>query len=117
MESRVYNGHTYYQLYISCPVCYQRGKILPQTFWQHGDECSGDIYIGDNAHYHCVECDADAHVMEWKYSCPEHSSDCEDQYVAAEAGAMASVVSMAGQIVDKAGIAWLQTFLTNLENV
>lgn len=115
MQSKVINGHTYYQLYISCPVCYQRGKMLPQTFWQHGEGCCGEIYIGDNAHYHCIKCDADSHVMEWKYSCPEHSTDCEEQYIGVDADTIAAVVSMAGQIVEEAGIPWLQTFLTNLE--
>lgn len=55
--------------------------------------------------------------MEWKYSCPEHSADCDEQYVGVDADTIAAVISMAGQIVEEAGIPWLQTFLTNLEKV
>lgn len=55
--------------------------------------------------------------IEWKYSCPEHSADCDEQYVGVDADTIAAVISMAGQIVEEAGIPWLQTFLTNLEKV
>lgn len=110
------DGISYYQLYISCPVCYERGKMLPQTYWSHGEDCGGDIYIGENALYRCSKCGFTSHVMNWKYKCPEHSTDAENAYIGVSGAALASVVSMAGQLTVKAGVAWLQEFLKNLEN-
>ena len=58
MEELTLNGKTYIHVYISCPVCYERGNIHPATHWTHGKivngkECGGDIYLGEDAYYYC----------------------------------------------------------------
>ena len=109
------NGTSYYQLYMSCPVCTSRGVSTPQTLWTHYDNnCQGDIYVGDNAYYKCDKCGHSAHVLDWKYNCPSHSSS-PDEFVGADAASVASTITVAGQLTDKAGIPWLQRFLENLQ--
>ena len=95
------NGATYYRLYIPCPVCMGRGVATQASYWQHYDNnCNGPIYVGENAYYKCTKCGRSAHVLEWKYSCPTHSSNSNDQFIG----------------VGATGIAWLQSFLANLED-
>ena len=39
------NGVTYFELYISCPVCMDRGNNTPHAYWSHhNNNCNGDIY-------------------------------------------------------------------------
>lgn len=48
------NGVTYFELYISCPVCVDRGNNTPHAYWSHhNNNCNGDIYMGENAFYYC----------------------------------------------------------------
>lgn len=111
------NGISYFQLFISCPVCYDNGKNTPHSFWTHYDNnCGGDIYLGENASYLCRKCGYGAHAMKWKYGCPEHSNmDDELSFKVATPAALAGVIACAGQMVTETGITWLQSFLANLE--
>ena len=111
------NGATYYRLYLQCPVCVGRGVPTPTSYWQHYDNnCNGPIYVGENAYYKCTKCGRSAHVLEWKYSCPTHSSNSNDQFIGVGAEVLAKTIAVAGQLVEAAGIAWLQSFLANLED-
>jgi hypothetical protein len=107
------NGYTYFQLYISCPVCLEKGKHMPITYWQHAEGCNGDIYIGDDANYKCKKCGKKGHVKNWKYNCPGHSNS-PDEFVGASCQALASAIATAGQLTTAAGVAWLQKFLANM---
>lgn len=65
------NGVTYFELFISCPVCIDRGNMTPQAYWSHHDNgCSGDIYMGENAFYYCKKCGATSHVMKMEIWMP-----------------------------------------------
>lgn len=107
------NGNIYYELYISCPVCYNNGKMLPQAYWQHHG-CGGTLYIGDDAHYDCNKCSENSHVSNWGYGCPEHMRDAEYDFVKVDGATLAGMISMAGQLTAVAGVSWLQKFLANL---
>ena len=112
------NGTSYFELFISCPVCIDRGNMTPQSYWSHHDRgCNGDIYMGENAFYYCKKCNAASHVMKWKYGCPNHSSGAEYEFLEASAVALAQAVSTAGQMVSATGIQWLQNFLKNMEKI
>ena len=110
------NGHTYFRLYICCPVCLDRGKRdVPIRYWTHYDNnCHGDIYIGDDANFKCTKCGHVSHVENWKYSCPDHSGSSDD-FVGASAAALAEAVATAGQLVQEAGLDWLQKVLASLQ--
>jgi hypothetical protein len=71
--------------------------------------------MGENAYYYCKKCGATQHVMKWKYGCPNHSSGDTYEYLEASPAALAQAVSTAGQMVQSTGIAWLQTFLVNMQ--
>ena len=108
------DNHTYFQLFISCPVCHDQGRNTERSFWSHYDNgCHGDIYVGDDANYKCKKCGKKSHVKNWAYNCPGHSNS-PDEFVKASAQGLAKAVSTAGQMVQEAGIMWLQTFLQNM---
>ena len=110
------NGATYYRLYLQCPVCVGRGVAVPVSYWLHYDNnCNGSIYVGENAYYKCTKCGCSAHVLEWKYSCPEHSNSPDNFIGAGAVSSAAEAVAIAGQLVEVAGITWLQSFLANWE--
>ena len=92
------DGATYYQLYIKCPICNERGINVPPSYWLH-DVDDGDIYIGDNAFYYCKECGYTEHLMKWKYRCSTHSSSDDDYVELTDVAAYADVLSAAGQLV------------------
>jgi hypothetical protein len=105
-------GNTYFQLFISCPVCHDRGRNTERSFWAHY-QCNGDIFVGDNAFYKCKKCGKTNHVKEWSYNCPSHSSS-PDEFVKASSQGLAQAVSTAGQMVMECGQQWLMKFLSNM---
>lgn len=109
------DGVTFFQLYISCPVCNNEGRNTPRSYWSH-DVDGGDVYVGDDATYQCKQCGHTRHVSAWEYGCPKHSG-CSDDYVYKKStiASIASVISCAGQLVSDAGLPWLRTFMENLE--
>lgn len=107
-------GNTFFQLYISCPVCHDQGRNTERSFWRHADNnCNGDVYVGDNAFYKCRKCGQTSHVKNWAYNCPSHSSS-PDEFVKASSQGLAQAVSTAGQMVQECGLQWLQNFLANM---
>lgn len=109
------DGATYYQLYIKCPICNERGINVPPSYWLH-DVDDGDIYIGDNAFYYCKECGYTEHLMKWRYRCSTHSSSDDDYVELTDVAAYADVISAAGQLVRIAGLPWLQEVFKNLDH-
>lgn len=108
------NGVKYFELYINCPVCLQQGKSTPQTYWVH-NVCGQRVYIGSNAFYHCPHCDKEKHVMSWRYKCPYHSTDANNQYLGVDRPAtIAKVIAVAGMYSEEAGLDWLNEFIVNL---
>lgn len=108
------NGYTYYELYISCPVCHSNGLNTQQAYWQHHN-CGGELYVGDDAHYDCKKCGANSHVSEWAYGCPSHMRNAEYEFLKVDVVELSAVMSAAGQLVNGVGLAWLQKFMSNLE--
>ncbi|MDR1221365.1 MAG: hypothetical protein LBL07_00610 [Tannerella sp.] len=117
MKSITLGSNLYFEAYLACPVCYERGKNSGADYWQHADNgCGGKLYLGDDAQYYCEKCKRRSHVGKWKYGCPGHSNSSSDEleYHFASNAALASVISCAGQLVNAAGVPWLQEFLHNL---
>ena len=110
------NGVSYYQLFIKCPICNERGNNVPPTYWIHdAPDCNdGDIYIGENAYYLCKDCGHTEHLMKWRYRCSNHSQSYDDYVELTDRSVYADVVAAAGQLVRAAGIPWLQELLKNL---
>lgn len=116
LDSFQENGATYYRLCVCCPVCLGRGVPTPTSYWTHSDNnCNGDVYVGDNAYYKCTKCGRSAHVLEWKCSCPTHSNSPDNFIGAGAVSSATEAVTIAGQLVEVAGITWLQSFLANWE--
>lgn len=122
-----YREQLFIQIKISCPVCHRKGQMTPQTFWMHGNNCGGNIYMGENGFYLCendkeykggVGCYGYASVAEWKYGCPSHKDPNSDEvvYEYGDIASMGAVISCAGQLVDEAGIDWLSNVINNLKN-
>lgn len=107
------NGVSYYQLFIKCPICNERGVNVSPSYWTHATD-DGDIYIGENAYYYCKDCGHTEHLMKWKYRCSTHSQSDDDYVELTDKTVYADVVSAAGQLVRTAGIPWLQELLKNL---
>lgn len=59
----------YFQLYIPCPSCIERGKPTQPSYWTHAD-CGGDLYVGNNAHLYCEKCGKSEIVSKCKFMCP-----------------------------------------------
>ncbi len=115
LEKLTENGHTYFKLFISCPVCVDQGKNTPQSFWAHyGCVSGGSIYVGDNAYFKCDSCSKTNHVKYWSFTCPTHSSGTDQQFLKPSSQAMAQAISTAGQMVTETGQRWLIEFLKNM---
>lgn len=110
------DGFTYYELYISCPVCYSNGKKLPQSYWQHKD-CGGQLYMGDNANLYCIKCQTEKNIAYWENGCT-HTNDASLDGIVTLLDKpvlpLGNAISMSGQLTAAAGISWLQRFLENL---
>jgi hypothetical protein len=108
-------NNIYFEAYLACPVCHERGKNGAATYWEHYG-CGGQMYLGDDANYYCASCKQRSHVGKWKYGCPDHSNAGSDEldFQFASNAALASVISCAGQLTTAAGVPWLQKFLQNL---
>lgn len=114
LDSFEKDGVTYFRLYISCPVDFDRGKAM-REYWSHyNNNCDGDIYVGENAFYYCKKCKVTQHVYKWRYHSPWHSSveRCKLESVSVS---VAQAVSTMGQMVKQTGLAWLREFLVNME--
>lgn len=116
IDKFVKDGYTYFRLYIQCPICRQKGFNTPVGYWDHAD-CPvgpGDIYMGDNAFYLCKDCGHTKHLMKWRYWCPNHSNSPDDYVELDDKAPFADVVCAAGELVNAAGLQWLQNLLKNL---
>jgi len=121
----VIDNVTYFPLFVSCPVCVERGSFTPPTNAVHfNDGCSGKMYIGDNATVYCDTCKKTFSGTKSAIYCPEascqhHAKDVKALSIetdVAEAVNVMQLVSLVGQITTDCGIEWLQKFLGNLGN-
>ena len=120
------DGVSYFQLYIKCPVCLERGigqlEALEPILWSHdyknnNTPCGGDIYVGDNAYYYCKKCGHTSHVVNWAYKCPRHSGDNDEYVSVSDLKYLASSLTVAAQIVlGKDGVKWLRKFTIALDD-
>ena len=112
------NGVTYFQLYIACPIDFEIGRNASCSFWKHGDnECYGDIYVGDNAHFKCIKCGQSAHLKNCRFSCPEHSNSPGSFVSFRRGGASVSIcwgLPGLASMVRFCGQQWLIQFIANL---
>lgn len=107
--------NVYFEAYLACPVCFERGRNGGATYWEH-HACGGQMYLGDDAQYYCKKCEQRSHVSKWKYGCPDHSNSDSGKldFQFASNATVAAVISCAGQLTTAAGVPWLQKFLNHL---
>lgn len=115
LNKRDLDGFNFYELYISCPKCIDIGIVSNSIFATHKN-CGGRIYIGDNAHYLCLECDSTSPAFNWRIECQCENSDQIEFTETDNREFSRWHISIAGQLVSKTGVAWLQRFLQNIGN-
>ena len=108
------DGVEYYQLYVSCPICLRDHRPTQSSYWSHGLD-GGDMYIGDNGYYYCIDCGHKAPIIDWAYT----RSDCEGAGLGKSVKLdnvkhIAEAISISGQITSPAGMAWLQKLISAL---
>lgn len=115
MESFQEGDVTYFKLKVSCPVCLEQGRQTKQSFWVHEGGCGGDMFVGDNTHYHCKKCKEDKYVNQWEFGCPEHSGGSSYYMKIRPEGSTGSTdIAVGGQMVTATGSKWLIRFLENM---
>lgn len=58
-------NNTCFELYASCPVCFDKEEN-GATYWEH-HYCGGQMYTGDNAMIFCDKCQQEVHVSKIKF--------------------------------------------------
>ena len=69
LKSFIKDGVKYYQLFAHCPTCVELGHYVTPQKWIC-EKCGGDIYVGDNAHLYCPECENDFKMVFAHLGCP-----------------------------------------------
>lgn len=99
------DGIEYFQLYIPCPVCLEKGWPTQPTYWLHGaiingTECGGEMYVGENAFYYCKKCGRTEPVLNYGYSCPNHPKNGDNgEYIQVQNGRyILNAMTVASQI-------------------
>ncbi len=115
-------GVTYFELYASCPVCFEHNINRPYTYWSHrNNNCNGHVYVGENGTFLCPICGVNSNIFNWKILCPNCENDETITSALLETGhkdiSFGSIVAMCGQIVQATGLAWLQTCMENLKKI
>lgn len=118
LDSFEKDGVTYFELYTSCPICLDRGNQEPRSYWSHcNNNCNGHIYIGDNGTLLCPKCGVNSRILNWRILCPQCNHDDSTvstlEEVSDEGMQYIHAVAMSSAMVQKTGIAWLQTFLSS----
>ena len=107
------DGVDYLKIYIQCPVCIEHDWPTTKSFWYHhrkpnGDECGGEMYLGDNGYYKCGECGYTSPALLWKYCCPNHEAHGNQKFLGISDGKfIANALSVSGQLLDKVGLIWM----------
>lgn len=103
---------------MSCPVCLQEGRNSPREYWRHGSKkhwesnvCNGVLYLDENAYVHCKGCGASAPLQKMRLRC---NNDRHDFNIPSING-FASAISTSAQMVDSAGLPWLQKAMNYLK--
>lgn len=115
MLKKIIQGiNTFFQIRISCPVCTDNGKLVPQSFWSH-DLCGGGMFVGDNARILCISCEKQDHIKLWEFHCPSCSSQSQRVLEYTGRPIVGGVcISIAGQMVSSTGHRWLLEFMKNI---
>ena len=111
------NGVVYFPLYLCCPICWEQGRYCKPSYWQHAENnCHGDIYIGDNAHFKCMKCGMTSHLKNWGYRCPSHSnsSGFEIRLLPVPIVSIIPIARSLSQMVTMTGQQWLMQFMNNV---
>lgn len=107
------DGHTFFQIYAKCPAWFEQGRAVQTAYFMHGDDnCSGDMYVGDNAIFKCVKCGCSAHAKNWIFEWLDDGS----AFLKSDPHGMNvhDIFSIMGQMAAETGQGWLMEFMQNL---
>ena len=106
------NNVEYYQMFIGCPVCVMEGRPTIPTQWYHCED-GGEMYIGDNGYYYCIDCKKTMPIINWAYECFDCKENGHEKAVRIDnIKHIAEAISVAGMVTDMGGVKWLNR-LTN----
>ena len=106
-NSFIQNGVEYYQMFIGCPGCVMDGRPTRPTQWYHHVD-GGEMYIGDNGYYYCIDCKKTMPVIDWAYVCADCEKAGHEKAVKIDnLKHVAETMSVSGLVTSVAGMEWL----------
>lgn len=119
MDTIEKDGIKFYPLYCSCPVCLNRGNQTPHYYWHHGNNCGGQILIGNNGKFLCSKCYATSDMRNWKIfpDCENNHKNNEIIESSDQVADLATYLAFIAQMIQTTGIAWIQECLTNVQKI
>lgn len=99
-----------FDIYMACPVCLMEGYNTERVYWRHNWPCEGQLTLDENANVQCRKCRKSEHLTKMKLKCGNERHN----FIVPSAAGFASAISTSAQLVEMAGIAWLQSALNKL---
>lgn len=101
------NNVEYYQMFIGCPVCVKEGRPTKPTQWYHHVD-GGEMYIGDNGYYYCIDCAKTMPIINWAYECYECKKAGHEKAVRLDnLKHVAEAIAVAGMVSTHDALKWL----------
>lgn len=106
-DSFTRNNVEYYQMFIGCPVCVMEGRPTKPTQWYHHVD-GGEMYIGDNGYYYCIDCAKTMPIIDWAYECSDCKKYGHEKAVKIDnLKHVAEAVAVAGMVSTPDALKWL----------
>ena len=101
------NNVEYYQMFIGCPVCAMEGRPTKPTQWYHCED-DGEMYIGDNGYYYCIDCKKTMPIIDWAYVCSDCKSAGHEKAVRLDnLKHIAEAIAVSGLVATTDALKWL----------
>lgn len=118
MELKNFNkdGVEYYQLFTPCLTCAESGHYITPQEWVC-EKCGGDMYVGNNAHLYCPQCENDFKMVFAHFECPDCRQDGCENIIKFDCRIPHSYTALAGALismVDNAGLKFCVDFIEEL---
>lgn len=113
LKSFIKDGVKYYQLFAPCPTCVELGHYVTPQKWIC-EKCGGDIYVGDNAHLYCPECENDFKMVFAHFECPCCRQDGCENIIKFDRRIPHNYPSLGAICLYRGSPLWIKTFLEEL---